>query len=83
MVANQIALDEVADFVANMNPEKLLAFKASELTQNRVTHLLEKNQESTLSSEERSEMEYFLVLDQIISLAKIRAQKLLNQRMAA
>ena len=73
-----MAFDEIVGFIAKMDPAKLVQFSPSEKLQNRVNELLGKNQDGLLSDDERKELEYYLVLDNIISLAKVRAQKLLN-----
>jgi hypothetical protein len=83
MVSANFAYDEIAGFIASMDPQKLIQFKASEKLQRRVDDLLYKNTEGQITEEERSELEHFLVIDNIISLAKLRAQKLLNQQTQA
>lgn len=72
------ALDEIVDFIANQGPEKVLAFKASEDTKTRVYDLIEKEKTSTLTSEEKSELEYYKVLEHVMRLAKAKAYKLLH-----
>ncbi len=79
MVLQYAAYDEIADFLAAMNPVKLVQFHASDNLQKRVEELLFKNREEGLTEAERSELEHYLVIDNLISLAKIRAQKMLNQ----
>jgi hypothetical protein len=71
--------DEVADFMASMNPAKVIAFKPSTTHQNRFDFLLDKQMETGLSSEEKSEMEHYLMLNRIIGLAKARAFNILAQ----
>jgi hypothetical protein len=68
--------DEVAYFMATMNPEKVIAFKPSEANQNRFDDLLYKQQQLTLSSEEKNEIEHYLMLNRIIGLAKAQALNL-------
>ncbi len=79
MTAHYTAYDEIAAFIAGMDPRKLIQYQASTPLQNRVDTLLEKNQEQGLSADEKNELEHYLVLDHLISLAKIRAYKLLGQ----
>lgn len=74
----QTVYDEVADFMATMNPEKVIAFKPSKANQNRLDFLLDKQKETTLTHEEKSELEHFLMLNRIIGLAKARALSLLS-----
>ena len=73
--------DELADLLASMDPDKVLAFKVSEKAQARLEVLLEKNKEEEgLSESEQSEMEQFMLLEHIVSLAKARALKRLAQK---
>ncbi|MGN6540345.1 MAG: hypothetical protein ACTHKY_06005 [Ginsengibacter sp.] len=69
--------DEVADFIARMNPSNVIKFKPSRDNQKRFDFLLEKHKETDLSNEEKSELEHFLILNRIIGLAKARALNLL------
>jgi len=69
--------DEVAEFIAKMNPSNVIEFKPSADNQNRFDFLLEKHKETDLSHEEKSELEQFLILNRIIGLAKARALNLL------
>jgi hypothetical protein len=68
--------DEVANFMATMNPEKVIAFKPSEANQNRFDLLLDKQKQNKLSAEEKSEIEHYLMLNRIIGLAKAQALNL-------
>ncbi len=77
MVQNLSIYDEVATFMASMNPAKVVAFKASEAHQARLDLLLDKQQEDGLTADEKSEIEHFLMLNRIIGLAKARAINLL------
>ena len=78
MVAYQTIYDEIAEFIASMDPLRLVQFNAPPSLQRRVDDLLERNQEGNLSAEERSELDHYLVIDHLISLAKVRAQRILN-----
>ena len=69
--------DEVAYFMASMNPEKVIAFKPSEANQHRLDFLLDKQKESKLTRKEKSELEHYLILNRIIGLAKARALTLI------
>lgn len=73
--------DELADLLASMDPNKVLAFRTSEKSQLRLEELLKKNKEpGGLSESEASEMEQFMLLEHIVSLAKARALKLMAQK---
>jgi hypothetical protein len=69
----QTVYDEVATFMASMNPEKVIAFKPSKANQNRLDFLLDKQKEDGLSDREKNELEHYLMLNRIIGLAKARA----------
>lgn len=73
--------DELADLLASMDPDKVLAFRTSEKSQLRLDELLEKNKNPEgLSESEQSEMDQFMLLEHIVSLAKARALKKLAQK---
>ena len=74
----QTVYDEVADFMASMNPEKVIAFKPSKSNQNRLDFLLDKQKGIALSDSERSELEHYLILNRIIGLAKARAFNMIS-----
>jgi len=69
--------DETADFMAGMNPEKVVAFKPSPANQERLDFLLDKQKEQGLTQNEKSELEHYLIVNRIIGLAKARAISLL------
>lgn len=77
MTKNTTVYDEVAAFMASMNPEKVVSFKASEAHQDRLDFLLDKQIETRLSRKEKNELEHYLMLNRIIGLAKARALTLL------
>ncbi len=74
----QTVYDEVAEFMASMNPEKVIAFKPSKANQNRLDFLLDKQTETRLSDKEKSELEHYLILNRIVGLAKARALNLVS-----
>ncbi len=78
MIENINIYDEVATFMANMNPKKVIAFKPSNKSQHRLDYLLDKQTDTGLNIEEKSELEHFLILNRIIGLAKARAFKIIN-----
>ena len=77
MIQSVSIYDEVATFMASMNPVKVVAFKASEAHQARLDLLLDKQQDEDLTADEKSEIEHYLMLNRIIGLAKARAINLL------
>jgi len=78
MTGNLSIYDEVANFMAAMNPEKVLAFKPSQVNQERLDSLLDKKKESGLTQEETSEVEHYLIINRIVGLAKARAMGMLK-----
>ncbi len=77
MTANLSVYDEIAAFMASMNPEKVIEFKPSKKSQDRLDFLLDKQKSSGLTTEEKNELEHFLIVNRIVGLAKARAIKLL------
>ena len=78
MTTSLLAFDEIADFIAELNPAKLIALKPSATVQQRLEDLLLKNREEGLNNEEKHELDRYLTLEHLISLAKARARKRLN-----
>jgi hypothetical protein len=70
--------DELAIFLAGLSPKKVLAYKASEKAQRRVTQLLEKNKTIGLNSEEQAEMDRYMTVEHIVRLAKAKALQKIN-----
>jgi hypothetical protein len=77
MVQKLSIYDEVATFMADMNPAKVVAFKPSKTHQLRLDLLLDKQKADGLTADEKSEIEHYLMLNRIIGLAKARALNLL------
>lgn len=74
MVAENLSIfDELAYFLANLSPKKVLSYKVSPKAQERVSFLIEKNKNSGLSSLEDEEMERYMIVEHIIQLAKSKA----------
>jgi len=66
------------DFIAKQSPDAVLAFKASKDTKDRVYDLVFKEKTNSLTEEERSELEYYKVLEHIMRLAKAKAYKMMH-----
>jgi DNA replicative helicase MCM subunit Mcm2 (Cdc46/Mcm family) len=79
MTTVQTVYDDVADFIAAMNPAKLLELRATDAARERLTALIEKEKESGLSIAEKDELDHYLVLERLIRLSKAHAR----QRLAA
>ena len=65
--------DEIADFLANAAPAKILAFRPSATTQERYEELVWKKKEGQISPREAAELDHFSMLEHIFRLAKARA----------
>lgn len=77
MTLQEISIyDEISEFIAQMNPKKVIGFKPSANSQKRVDTLFEKQKENMLSAEEKNELEHYLIINRIIGLAKARAIKM-------
>ena len=71
MVAEHLSVfDELAYFLANLSPKKVLTYKASAKAQARVNYLLEKNRTVGLTTEDKAEMERHMAVEHIVRLAK-------------
>jgi hypothetical protein len=78
MAVQSNVYDELAEFLASLAPEKVLAFKPSEKKQQQLNELLEQQQIRNLTALERVEMEHLFVLERIIRVAKAHALTLLH-----
>ena len=76
MVAQISIYDELSGFIASMNPNKVIAFKPSKASQDRLDFLLDKQREMPLTTEEKSELEHYLIINRILGLAKALAIKM-------
>ncbi len=77
--ATASAYDQIAEFMANMSPQKVVAFQASDTNQKRLDFLLDKQKIEGLSVDEKNELEHYLIINRIIGLAKARARQILKQ----
>lgn len=66
--------EDIAQFIAEaVGAERLRAFRPSPTAEKRVAGLLAKQHEGTLRPKEREELDMFVQLDHVMSLAKARA----------
>ena len=72
------AYDEVIDFIAATNPDKVLAFRPSEATTQRVADLICREKTTCFSSQEKAELDHYMWLEHVMRMAKIRARQLLQ-----
>lgn len=71
--------DTVADFIASMNPRKILELRADPEMQQQLEKLIEKEKTTGLGPEEKEELDHYIVLERLIRLAKARARYRLAQ----
>ncbi|GGD40946.1 hypothetical protein GCM10011514_01280 [Emticicia aquatilis] len=74
------AFGDVASLIAQMNPEKIVKLKASNVMSERVENLVFRKKNGTITLDETSELERFLALDLFIGLAKARANQLIMNK---
>lgn len=74
MIAYQSIYDSLADFIATLDPIKVVGFHAPVDIQNRVEALLNKKNDKGLSPAEQEELDHYLILEHIVRLAKSRAR---------
>lgn len=73
------AYDEVIEFIAAANPGKVIAFRPSDATKQRVSDLIHREKTDGLSPEEKAELDHYMWLEHVMRMAKIRARRLLKQ----
>lgn len=78
MTASYSAQDQIATFLADAIPEKILAFKFTPAIQQRIEVLVEKKKEGLITPEEKEELDRYLTYDLLIGLAKARASRYLQ-----
>jgi hypothetical protein len=72
---------ELIEFLASTpSHEAILAYKASEELQARLSYLLDKNRNDALSSEENAELDEMLRLDHFVTMLKISVRKKLMSK---
>ena len=74
------AYSEIVDFIAaNTAPAKLVAFRPSQATRERVNDLVSREKTVGLSREETSELDHYLQIEHLMRLAKARARQQLAE----
>jgi hypothetical protein len=75
----QAVYDHIADFIASMDPQKVLELKAPPVISIQLEDLIDKEKEGELTLEERDELDHYLVLERLIRLAKAHARLRISQ----
>ena len=69
-----------ADFIASLDPIKVLSYHAPESIQMRLDELLEIQKDTSLSKAEQEELDHFLILEHIVRLSKSKARLQISQK---
>ncbi|MEW5858643.1 MAG: hypothetical protein AB1861_14855 [Cyanobacteriota bacterium] len=68
--------DEIIDFIAaGTTPQSVVNFRLSEAAQERLEDLVYQHKAGELTPDEKRELDHFLTLEHIMTLAKARAYK--------
>ena len=75
MAPAETLFDEITDFLLTRpTPQDIIDFKPSEMLNQRLHDLLDKNREAVLSPGEREELDRFLQIDRLFSMLKAKAR---------
>ena len=75
------AYDEIIDFIATgTSPDKVIAFRPSEKMQSKVSALLFKEKNSSLTPDEKKELDNYSVIEHLMRMAKAKAFLILKQK---
>jgi len=70
------AYEELIDFIAaGTTPESLIDFQPSEVVKERVADLIDREKNETLSKDEKTELDHYLMLEHLLRLAKALAHQ--------
>jgi hypothetical protein len=69
------AYDEIADFIAAINPRGVIVFHPSAEAKARVADLILREKTGGLSVDEKSELDHCMVIEKLMRLAKARAHR--------
>ena len=75
-VKNYKASEEVASLIASADPAKVIAFRPSQETIERVSGLIDLEKNDCISSDERRELDCCMQLEHLMRMPKILARKL-------
>lgn len=68
------AYEEIIDFIAaGTTPESLIDFQPSEVVKERVADLIFREKTGNLLTDEKAELDHYLMLEHLLRLAKARA----------
>lgn len=68
--------EEVLDFIASgVTPAAVIGFRPSSHVQQRVAELVEQSEDGSISPQDQSELEDYLMLEHLMIMAKARARR--------
>jgi hypothetical protein len=71
--------DEIIDFIASgTTPESVVNFQLSDATKERLEYLVYQHKMGEITPEEKKELNHFLTLEHIMTLAKAKAHQYLR-----
>ncbi len=71
--------DEIVDFIASgTTPQSVIDFHLSEAAQERLEDLIYNSKNNTLTKEDKRELDHFLTIEHILTLAKAKAHRFIN-----
>ena len=74
-IKNFKASEEVANFIAATDPAKVLTFRPSSETTERVSDLINREKTEGITPDEKYELDYYMQLEHLMRMAKIFARK--------
>ncbi|HEY9750170.1 MAG TPA: hypothetical protein V6C63_15905 [Allocoleopsis sp.] len=79
LISTSSTYQEILDFlISRPTSERIIHFKVSNASQNRLQTLLQKNREASLTAAETAELDLYEQLDTLIAFLKIRAYTTFN-----
>lgn len=73
-------VDSIISFITSFpSPEDVLAFRPTEEAEERLTELLQEQSARELLEEERKELDYFMVVEHIMRMARFEAKERLRK----
>ena len=74
------AYEEIINFLAaGITSQSLIEFQASETVKERVADLIFREKNEGISSDEKSELDHYLILEHLLRLAKARAYDFIKE----
>ena len=75
------AYEEIINFLAaGITSQSLVEFQVSETVKERVSDLIFREKTDGISSEEKSELDHYLILEQLIRLAKVKHYDFIKEK---